>query len=117
MLEDLIGRYEESERKTEENSSKSAELREQWICDKTYGQIRKRKDLEEEDDNSKEKKASFDMKNFFREKMDQDSEMKREELEASRPINSHASGVRLTHSTRATENHAQSWKSHGYSVN
>ena len=40
--------------------------------------------------------------------MDQDSEMKREELEASRPINSHASGVRFTHSTRATENHAQS---------
>ena len=48
------------------------------------------------------------MKNFFREKIDQDSEMKSEELEASRPINSHASGVRLTHSTRATENHAQS---------
>ena len=64
--------------------------------------------LKEKKATPKKKKASFDMKNFFREKMDQESEMKREELEASRPINSHASGVRLTHSTRATENHAQS---------
>ena len=51
----------------------------------TYGETRKRKDLEGEDDSSKERKlrrTSFDMMTFFREKMDQDSEMKREELEA-----------------------------------
>ena len=51
----------------------------------TYGETRKRKDLEGEDDSSKERKlrrTSFDMMTFFREKMDRDSEMKREELEA-----------------------------------
>ena len=51
----------------------------------TYGETRKRKDLEGEDDSSKERKlrrTSFDMMTFFRKKMDRDSEMKREELEA-----------------------------------
>ena len=33
-----------------------------------------------------------------------------------RPVNSHTSGVRLTHSIRGTENHAQSWKSHAYFI-
>ena len=45
-----------------------------------YGETRKRKDLEGEDDSSR--RASFDMRIFLREKLDRDSEMKRAELEA-----------------------------------
>ena len=44
-----------------------------------YGETRKRKDLEGEDDSSR--RTSFDMRIFLREKLDRDSEMKRAELE------------------------------------
>lgn len=45
-----------------------------------YGETRKRKDLEGEDDSSR--RTSFDMRTFLRENLGRDSEMKRAELDA-----------------------------------
>ena len=94
LLEDLIERYKEGERRTEKSSSdkrvqgqedkkKPMDMRKKAM--KTYGKNRNGKDLEGEGDSSKERKSrrtSFDMMTFLHEKMDQNSEMKKEELEA-----------------------------------
>ena len=94
LLEDLIERYEESERRIEESLSdkkvqdqedkkKAIDMRQKAM--EMYGETRVHKDLDREDGSSKERKlrqTSFDMMTFLREKIDRYGEMKREELEA-----------------------------------
>ena len=66
LLEDLIERYEESERRTEESSgdkkvqsqedkNNAMDMRQKAM--ESYGKTRKRKNLEGEDDTSKERKS------------------------------------------------------------
>ena len=63
---------------SQEDKKKAMDMRQKAM--ETYGETRKRKDVEGEDDSSR--RTSFDMRIFLREKLDRDSEMNRAELEA-----------------------------------
>ena len=97
LVEDLTERFEESDRKMEQDSeakksrvesekNKALEMRQKAM--ERFGDTKKRKELEGSDSEPTEKKrrSSSDMINFLREKMEYDNEKEQHKMQENREI-------------------------------